>query len=57
MLYQTSLHDTETKTCSPLLQTNSDGLLAVLGAAQILKSMKDGSAKLRTEESFRAVEE
>lgn len=37
--------------------TNSDGLLAVLGAAQILKSMRDGSAKKRTEESFLAVEE
>ncbi|KAG7374397.1 hypothetical protein IV203_013492 [Nitzschia inconspicua] len=37
--------------------TNSDGLLAVLGAAQILKSMQDGSAKKRTEESFLAVEE
>mmetsp|Transcript_7830 Transcript_7830/g.18859 ORF Transcript_7830/g.18859 Transcript_7830/m.18859 type:complete len:790 (+) Transcript_7830:305-2674(+) len=37
--------------------TNSDGLLAVLGAAQVLKSMRDGSAKRRTEESFLAVEE
>ena len=37
--------------------TNSDGLLAVLGAAQILKAMRDGSAKKRTEESFLAVEE
>jgi hypothetical protein len=37
--------------------TNSDGLLAVLGAAQILKAMQDGSAKKRTEESFMAVEE
>lgn len=37
--------------------TNSDGLLAVLGAAQILKSMQDGGAKKRTEESFLAVEE
>jgi hypothetical protein len=36
--------------------TNSDGLLAVLGAAQILKSMQDGGAKKRTEESFLAVE-
>jgi hypothetical protein len=36
---------------------NSDGLLAVLGAAQILKAMQDGSAKRRTEESFLAVEE
>jgi hypothetical protein len=37
--------------------TNSDGLLAVLGAAQILKSIQDGGAKKRTEESFLAVEE
>jgi hypothetical protein len=37
--------------------TNSDGLLAVLGAAQVLKSMRDGSAKKRSEESFLAVEE
>jgi hypothetical protein len=37
--------------------TNSDGLLAVLGAAQILKAMQDGSAKRRTEECFLAVEE
>jgi hypothetical protein len=37
--------------------TNSDGLLAVLGAAQVLKSMRDGSAKIRSEESFLAVEE
>jgi hypothetical protein len=37
--------------------TNSDGLLAVLGAAQILRAMQDGSAKKRTEESFMAVEE
>jgi hypothetical protein len=37
--------------------TNSDGLLAVLGAAQVLKAMRDGSAKIRTEESFLAVEE
>lgn len=37
--------------------TNSDGLLAVLGAAQVLKAMRDGSAKKRTEESFLAVEE
>jgi hypothetical protein len=32
-------------------------LLAVLGAAQILRAMQDGSAKKRTEESFMAVEE
>lgn len=37
--------------------TNSDGLLAVLGAAQVLKSMQDGSAKKRTTESFLSVEE
>lgn len=37
--------------------TNSDGLLSVLGAAQVLKSMRDGSAKRRTEESSLAVEE
>jgi hypothetical protein len=37
--------------------TNSDGLLAVLGAAQVLKSIRDGSAKNRSEESFLAVEE
>jgi hypothetical protein len=37
--------------------TNSDGLLAVLGAAQVLKAMRDGSAKIRTEESFLSVEE
>jgi hypothetical protein len=37
--------------------TNSDGLLAVLGAAQILKAIQDGSAKRRTEECFVAVEE
>lgn len=37
--------------------TNSDGLLAVLGAAQILKAMQDGGAKRRTRESWEAVEE
>lgn len=37
--------------------TNSDGLLAVLGAAQILKAMQDGGAKKRTKESWEAVEE
>ena len=36
--------------------TNSDGILAVLGAAHILKVMKDGSAKRHTEESIAAVE-
>ena len=37
--------------------TNSDGLLAVLGAAQVLKAMQDGSAKRRAEESVLAMEE
>lgn len=37
--------------------TNSDGLLAVLGAAQVLKSMQDGSAKTRTGEAAVAIEE
>jgi hypothetical protein len=37
--------------------TNSDGLLAVLGAAQVLKAMQDGSAKKRTEEVVSAVDE
>lgn len=37
--------------------TNSDGLLAVLGAAQVLKAMQDGGAKRRTEESVLAMEE
>lgn len=37
--------------------TNSDGLLAVLGAAQILRVMKDGSAQHRVEEVISALEE
>ena len=37
--------------------TNSDGLLAVLGAAQVLKAMQDGSAKVRVQEAISAVEE
>jgi hypothetical protein len=37
--------------------TNSDGLLAVLGAAQVLKAMQDGSARRRTEEAVLAMEE
>lgn len=37
--------------------TNSDGLLAVLGAAQILRAMQDGTARRRTEEAILAVEE
>lgn len=37
--------------------TNSDGLLAVLGAAQVLKAMQNGSAKKRCQEAFAAVEE
>lgn len=39
------------------LQTNSDGHLIVLGAAQILKSIVTGSAKRRTNESAEAVEQ
>jgi hypothetical protein len=37
--------------------TNSDGLLAVLGAAQVLRAMQDGSAKRRVKESIEAIEE
>lgn len=37
--------------------TNSDGLLAVLGAAQVLKAMQDGGARRRTEEAVLAMEE
>jgi len=37
--------------------TNCDGLLAVLGAAQVLKAMQNGSAKKRCQEAFAAVEE
>lgn len=37
--------------------TNSDGLLAVLGAAEVLKSMQDGNGKLRTLEAVAAIEE
>lgn len=37
--------------------TNSDGLLAVLGAAQVLRAMQDGGAKKRTEEAISSVEE
>mmetsp|Transcript_23382 Transcript_23382/g.38696 ORF Transcript_23382/g.38696 Transcript_23382/m.38696 type:complete len:759 (+) Transcript_23382:507-2783(+) len=37
--------------------TNSDGLLAVLGAAQVLRAMKDGGAKIRVAESIGAIEE
>jgi len=37
--------------------TNSDGLLSVLGAAQVLKSMQDGGAKKRVEEAVLAIEE
>lgn len=37
--------------------TNSDGLLAVLGAAQVLKAMQDGGAKRRVEEAVLAMEE
>lgn len=37
--------------------TNCDGLLAVLGAAQVLRAMQDGSAKRRVKESIDAIEE
>lgn len=37
--------------------TNSDGLLAVLGAAQVLKAMQDGGAKKRVKECIGAIEE
>uniref|UniRef100_A0A6T6EW29 Uncharacterized protein n=1 Tax=Craspedostauros australis TaxID=1486917 RepID=A0A6T6EW29_9STRA len=37
--------------------TNSDGLLAVLGAAQVLKAMKDGSAQKRADETIVSIEE
>jgi hypothetical protein len=37
--------------------TNSDGLLAVLGAAQVLKAMQDGGARKRTLECVLAVDE
>lgn len=37
--------------------TNSDGLLAVLGAAQVLKAMQDGSAKRRVGEAIESIEE
>jgi len=37
--------------------TNSDGLLSVLGAAEVLKSMQDGNGKLRTLEAVAAIEE
>ena len=37
--------------------TNSDGLLAVLGAAQVLRAMRDGSAKRRVKESIDSIEE
>ena len=37
--------------------TNSDGLLAVLGAAQVLRAMQDGSAKRRVKESIDSIEE
>ena len=37
--------------------TNSDGLLAVLGAAQVLKAMQDGGAKKRAQELVSALEE
>ena len=37
--------------------SNSDGLLAVLGAAQVLKAMQDGGAKRRAQEVVASVEE
>lgn len=37
--------------------TNSDGLLSVLGAAQVLKAMQDGGAKERTHEVILALNE
>ena len=37
--------------------TNSDGLLAVLGAAEILRSIRDGVVKRRAEEVVQALEE
>ncbi|GAX27496.1 hypothetical protein FisN_23Hh036 [Fistulifera solaris] len=37
--------------------TNSDGLLAVLGAAQVLRVIQDGSALRRIHESIDAIEE
>jgi hypothetical protein len=37
--------------------TNSDGLLAVLGAAQVLKAIQEGSHRRRAEECISAVEE
>lgn len=40
-----------------LVQTNSDGLLVVLGAAQVLNAIKDGGAVTRTKDSYNAVEE
>jgi hypothetical protein len=37
--------------------TNSDGLLAVLGAAEVLKAIQNGSAKRKVQEVISAVEE
>jgi len=37
--------------------TNSDGLLAVLGAAQVLRAMKDGGAEKRVYECVSAIDE
>jgi hypothetical protein len=37
--------------------TNSDGLLAVLGAAQVLKAMQEGGAQTRVMESVNAIDE
>ena len=37
--------------------TNSDGLLAVLGAAEVLKSMQNNDAKKRATEAAQTIEE
>ena len=37
--------------------TNSDGLLAVLGAAEVLKSLQSGAAKRRATEAAHSIEE
>jgi len=37
--------------------TNSDGLLAVLGAAQVLRAMQNGSAKRKVKEAIDSVDE
>ncbi|KAL7540184.1 hypothetical protein ACHAXR_010591 [Thalassiosira sp. AJA248-18] len=37
--------------------TNSDGLLAVLGGAQVLRAMQDGTSRRRVKESIDSIEE